>query len=53
MMVAGDEVLVSLNPRTGKVAKYCCSEQCRQDFDYWFWNEVARRRAMGLKDRRP
>ena len=42
----GEEALVSM--RYGKVQKVVCSEKCRQDFDWAFWEERANMRAAGL-----
>ena len=50
-MPIGFTSLVSI--RNGKVAKRVCSEECRLTFDNNFWQGVARKRALGLKDRRP
>lgn len=50
-MHKGDTVLASL--RNGKPQKIVCSENCRLEFDNYFWQEVARKRELGEKDRRP
>jgi hypothetical protein len=49
---AGAIALVSIG-LNGKVAKRVCSEECRLEFDNAFWQEVARKRDLGIKDRRP
>ena len=48
---AGGRCLESV--RFGKVQKRVCSEDCRLTFDNNFWQEVARKRQLGMRDRRP
>ena len=46
---AGQTMLVS--KRNGQVKKRVCSEECRQDFEDWYWQEIADDREEGLREK--